>query len=81
VRGRLALSEEVAVSDIEVMVEAGLVTLQGSVTTRHMKAVAGDIAAGVPGVHGVRNRLHVTQPLVEELKELLSFDPAHDVKR
>jgi hypothetical protein len=56
---RLSVSPEVDTTDIEVLVEAGQVSLKGSVATRHMKQVVRDIAETVPGVLHVRNRLHV----------------------
>ena len=71
VRDRLVMSAEVDANDIEVLVEAGEVTLEGNVETRHMKQIARDIAAAVPGVSSVHNRLHVEQSLLDELKEKL----------
>ena len=59
IRARLLMSPEVDTSQIEVLVEAGQVSLGGSVPTRHMRHVARDIAESVPGVLHVRNRLHV----------------------
>ena len=78
---RLAMSMEVDASDIEVLVEAARVTLQGNVTTRHMRGVATQIGEGVPGVVKLYNHLHVGKPLLAELKDLLDFQPPHDVKR
>jgi hypothetical protein len=59
IRARLSVSSEVDSSQIEVLVEAGRVDLEGRVPTRHMKQLASDIAESVPGVLEVRNRLHV----------------------
>ena len=75
VRDRLAMSGEIDASGIEVLVQAGSVTLEGNVETRHMKQIARDIAAAVPGVSSVHNRLHVEQSLLDELKEKL--EPQH----
>lgn len=72
VTARLALSEDVDATAIEVTVQAGVVTLSGEVETRHMKHIARDIAAAVPGVASVHNRLHVEQGLLDELRERLS---------
>jgi hypothetical protein len=72
---RLAMSSEIDASDIEVLVQAGSVTLEGNVETRHMKQIARDIAAAVPGVSSVHNRLHVEQSLIDELKQKL--EPQH----
>lgn len=72
VRDRLIMSDEVDANDVEVLVEAGEVTLAGNVETRHMKQIARDIAAAVPGVSSVHNRLHVEQSLLDELKEKLA---------
>jgi osmotically-inducible protein OsmY len=47
-------------SDIEVAVENGDVTLEGSVEDRRMKRLAEDIAASVPGVDDVHNRLRLS---------------------
>jgi osmotically-inducible protein OsmY len=72
VRDRLVMSDEVDANGIEVLVEAGQVTLEGNVETRHMKQIARDIAAAVPGVSSVHNRLHVEQSLLDVLKEKLA---------
>jgi hypothetical protein len=69
VQARLSMSDEVDASEIQVSVEAGEVTLEGNVETRHMKHIARDIAESVPGVSKVHNRLHVEQSLLDELKE------------
>lgn len=77
VEDRLAMSDEVDASGVQVLVEAGSVTLEGNVETRHMKQIARDIAAAVPGVSSVHNRLHVEQSIIDELKEKLSPGPEH----
>jgi BON domain len=72
VRLRLEQADEVNPSEIQVSVEAGLVTLSGQVATREMRTAAIDIAERVPGVHRVKNDLHIQQPLVEEIREKLA---------
>lgn len=81
VRARLALSDEVDANDVEVLVEAGEVTLQGNVETRHMKHIARDIAASVHGVTSVHNRLHVEQSWLEELKDKVGPEQHHSRPR
>lgn len=72
VRLRLEQADEVNPSEVQVSVEAGVVTLSGQVATREMRTAAIDIAERVPGVHRVRNDLHIQQPLVEEIREKLA---------
>lgn len=71
VRVRLEQSETVDPSQVDISVEAGVVTLSGQVATREMRTAALEIAERVPGVHRVKNDLHIEQPLVEELREKL----------
>lgn len=75
---RLSWNDEVDATDITVRVEAGEVTLEGSVETRHMKRLAEDIAEEVPGVHDVHNRVRVTKPVLTELKEKLTGEARHE---
>jgi osmotically-inducible protein OsmY len=56
---RLAEHGFVDASDIEVRVNGGEVTLQGSVHERHEKRIAEDLAERVSGVQQVRNELRV----------------------
>ena len=56
---RLAEHGFIDATDIEVRVNAGEVTLQGSVHERHEKRVAEDLAERVSGVLQVRNELRV----------------------
>lgn len=72
VRLRLEQADAVNPSEIQVSVEAGVVTLSGQVATREMRTAAVDIAERVPGVHRVKNDLHIEQPLVEEIREKLA---------
>lgn len=72
VRQRLEQADDVNPSELQVSVEAGVVTLSGQVATREMKHAAADIAERVPGVHRVHNDLHIQQPLVDEIKQKLA---------
>jgi hypothetical protein len=81
VLARLAMSEEVDASDIQVSVQAGEVTLQGNVETRHMKHIARDISESVPGVSTVHNRLHVEESWLDELKDKLGPEQHHSRPR
>jgi hypothetical protein len=69
---RLEQADDVNTSELEVSVEAGVVTLSGRVATREMRAAAVDIAERVPGVQRVKNDLHIQKPLAEELREKLA---------
>jgi BON domain len=71
VRLRLEQADSVNPSEIQVSVEAGVVTLSGRVATREMRTAAVEVAERVPGVHRVKNDLHIEQPLAEELREKL----------
>jgi hypothetical protein len=70
---RLDQATELDATEIEVLVEAGEVTLEGRIPTRAMKHAATEIAERVPGVERVHNRLHVEQALLDELREKLSL--------
>lgn len=69
---RLSQATNIDASEIEVSVEAGVVTLSGRVEQRPMKHAAEDLAERVPGVHRVRNQLHVGEPLLDRLKDKLA---------
>lgn len=71
VRLRLEQADSVNPSEIQISVEAGVVTLSGQVATREMRTAAVEVAERVPGVHRVKNELRVEKPLVEELREKL----------
>lgn len=58
---RLTMDHDVDASDIEVSVNGGVVTLEGSVNERHAKRIAEDIADGVRGVTDVQNNLRVNR--------------------
>jgi hypothetical protein len=72
IRERLTRSLDIDASEIEVSVEAGVVTLEGRVEERATKHSAGEIAERVPGVHRVRNNLHVGEPLLDRLRDKLA---------
>lgn len=46
-------------SEVEVSVEDNEVTLQGTVESRRVKRLVEDVAASVPGIFDVHNRLHI----------------------
>jgi hypothetical protein len=46
--------------DIEVSVKEGVVTLDGAVTSRQSKRLSEDLAAAIPGVNDVQNRLTIS---------------------
>jgi BON domain len=72
VRACLERSEQVDSAAIQVEVEAGVVTLEGDVATRHMKHIATELVAAVPRVAEVKNHLNVEQGLLDELREKLA---------
>lgn len=72
VRIRLEQADEVNPSEVQISVEAGVVTLSGQVATREMRSAAVEIAERVTGVHRVKNDLHIEQPLAEEIREKLA---------
>jgi hypothetical protein len=69
---RLSQATNIDASEITVSVEAGVVTLEGRVDERPMKYAAEDLAERVPGVHRVRNQLHVGEPLLDRLRDKLA---------
>jgi osmotically-inducible protein OsmY len=56
----LTEAHDVDASDIEVGVEAGTVTLTGTVDSRYSKRRSEDIAAEINGVRDVQNQLRVS---------------------
>jgi len=58
---RLTMDHDVDASEIEVMVDGAIVTLNGSVNERHAKRLAEDIAESVRGVKDVQNNLRVVR--------------------
>ena len=58
---RLAMDHDVDASEIEVNVQDGIVSLNGSVNERHAKRLAEDICESVRGVKDVQNNLRVTR--------------------
>ncbi len=57
----LTQNPDLDASDIEVRVENGEVTLNGSVDSRHSKRLAEDLADDVPGVVDVNNELKIVE--------------------
>ncbi len=58
---RLTMDHDVDASEIEVVVQEGVVTLNGSVNDRHAKRLAEDISESVRGVKDVQNNIRVTR--------------------
>lgn len=58
---RLAADHDVDASEIEVSVNGGVVTLEGSVQERQMKRLAEDVTELVRGVRDVQNNLRVAR--------------------
>lgn len=71
---RLSDDDQVDASDISVSVNAGEVSLRGSVLDRHSKRRAENIALNVRGVTDVQNELRVQKGLLREIKEQLGGD-------
>ncbi|MDF3070303.1 MAG: hypothetical protein K0R38_5904, partial [Polyangiaceae bacterium] len=66
---RLSMDDDVDATDIEVRVQDGEVTLEGSVETRRMKHQAEDAAEAVNGVKDVHNKLRVMKGFLNEMKD------------
>lgn len=64
---------------IAVTEDAGVVTLEGNIRGEMMKAVAERIAAGVPGVRQVVNRLVADSELEREIALRLAMDPEVEI--
>lgn len=58
---RLTQHGQIDASDINVQVDKGEVTLQGTVPDRRMKRTAEDVAESVSGVWDVNNQLHLSR--------------------
>jgi len=56
---RLTMDHDVDASELEIEVQGGVVTLDGSVNERHAKRIAEDIADSVRGVKDVQNNIRV----------------------
>jgi hypothetical protein len=69
---RLSMDDDVDASEVEVRVENGEVTLEGTVPTRSMKHRAEDLTEDVAGVNDVHNRLRVVKGMLDELKDKLT---------
>lgn len=59
---RLTMDHDVDASEVEVNVYESVVTLSGTVSDRHSKRLAEDIADSVRGVKDVNNELRVSRP-------------------
>jgi hypothetical protein len=73
----LSADDDVDATDIEVSVQDGEVTLEGTVQTRSMKHHAENLADEVSGVKDVHNRLRVSKSMLSEIKEKLTGEEAH----
>lgn len=67
----LEFDRHIDASEIEVKVDNGIVTLSGSVDSRHAKRHAEDIIENIKGVKDVRNQITIDQSLFQKAKELL----------
>jgi BON domain-containing protein len=74
VSDRLSDDDEVDASDITVIVKSGEVVLEGTVSDRHSKHRAEDIAESVSGVREVTNHLRAKKNLLQELGDKLTGD-------
>ena len=75
---RLSDDDIVDASDISVQVKDGEVTLEGSVTDRHMKHRAEDIIEEVSGVRDVNNKLRTKKSFMQELGDKFTGDDENE---
>lgn len=75
---RLSDDDIVDASEISVQVKDGEVTLEGSVTDRHMKHRAEDIIEEVSGVREVNNRLRTKKSFMQELGDKFTGDDENE---
>lgn len=61
IHDRLMGHPDLEVTEVEIQVEEGRVTLAGRVGNRESKWLAEELARAVPGVQDVRNRLKVAR--------------------
>lgn len=66
---RLSWNDELDASEISVRVENGDVILEGSVESRYMKRLAGDLVERVPGVIDVHNGIRVNHAAGEPARD------------
>jgi osmotically-inducible protein OsmY len=71
---RLERHGHIDASDIEVTVENGEVTLQGTVDSRRSKRLAEDVAESVYGVKDVHNQLRIQETTSEAVAAARSVD-------
>jgi osmotically-inducible protein OsmY len=72
VNDRLTWHGEVDATNIQVTVENGEVTLEGTVDDRRQKRLAEDIAEDVSGVKDIHNRLRIGQNLIQQVAQGIS---------
>ena len=58
---RLSMDDRVDASEVEVLVQGGIVTLNGTVRDRLQKRRAEDVAESVGGVRDIENRIRVAR--------------------
>jgi BON domain len=75
---RLSDDDIVDASEISVQVKDGEVTLEGSVTDRHMKHRAEDIIEEVSGVRDVNNKLRTKKSFMQELGDKFTGDDENE---
>jgi hypothetical protein len=75
---RLSDDDIVDASDISVQVKDGEVTLEGSVTDRHMKHRAEDIIEEVSGVRDVNNKLRTKKSFMQEIGDKFTGDDENE---
>jgi osmotically-inducible protein OsmY len=67
-------------SDIEVRVDAGMVTLSGQVSSRDDKRRAEDLVMSISGVKDVINQIHVEQGILEQVSDALTGESSRREK-
>jgi osmotically-inducible protein OsmY len=72
VNDRLTWHGEVDATNIQVKVENGEVTLEGTVDDRRQKRLAEDLAEDVPGVKDIHNHLRIGQNLIQQVAQGIS---------
>jgi hypothetical protein len=72
VNDRLTWHGEVDATNIQVTVENGEVTLEGTVDDRRQKRLAEDIAEDVSGVKDIHNHLRIGQNLIQQVAHGIS---------
>lgn len=77
----LTRSPDVDATNVEVMVNDGMVTLSGSVDDRHSKRVAEDVAQDVSGVRDVQNQLRIQSSASDTIINAENKGPGSETQR